>query len=120
MASGNMADGVGHGQHRQAESQGYAEQPDSHLRERCRDHGASTATEGQPERAYRLGRKTLSVHGNPPAESTTAPLHRSTILLQSHMGFKRVLLTHCTPMEPLRRQGGPSGLKMAVIGVSAS
>src|SRR5215475_6857949 len=66
MTAGNMADRVGHGQNGQAKRKGHAEQPDPHLGKGGRDDRAATATEGQPERAYRLGRKTLSVHGNPP------------------------------------------------------
>src|SRR4029453_19504240 len=89
----------------QAESQGYAEQPDSHLGERCRDHGASTATEGQPERANRLGRKTLSVHGNPPLRAPPRRYIEAECYYKVRTDFSAALLTHCATkaaIEPLR------------------
>ncbi len=49
MATGNMSDGVGHGQHGQAEGQRHPGKPDADRRERCRQHGRSASAEYQPE-----------------------------------------------------------------------
>src|SRR3974390_3318641 len=66
MTSGEMTDRIGHCQHGQAESQGYTEQSDTDMRESGRDHCAAASAKRQPERAYALGRKTFSVHHDPP------------------------------------------------------
>ena len=49
MASGDMSDGVGHREHRQAKGDGDTQQTDSHLGECRRQHGTAAPAEDQPE-----------------------------------------------------------------------
>src|SRR6185503_17158831 len=54
MATGHMADRIGHGEERETERKGYAQETDADMRERCSDNGAAASTESQPERADRF------------------------------------------------------------------
>ena len=59
VAAGDVADGIGHGQHRQAEGQRHAREPDAQFRKAGGEHRAAAATEHQPERAEELGAETM-------------------------------------------------------------
>jgi hypothetical protein len=54
-----LTEGIGHGQHGEAERQRDAEKADADLRKGRREHGASAAAEDQPERAQELGPQAL-------------------------------------------------------------
>ena len=51
VSAGDVADGIGHGDHGEAEGQRDADQTDADLGKRGRQHGAAATTEHQPERA---------------------------------------------------------------------
>src|SRR4051794_14234477 len=77
MASGDVADAVGHGQNAQAEGERDAQQPDPDLGERGRDHGAAAAREGQPEGADPLGEVFAAIYMLPLAPRIQSPECRS-------------------------------------------
>lgn len=60
VAAGNVADGVGHGHHGEAESKGHSEKTDPHVREGRREHGAAAPAEHKPKRTEKL--RTIFVH----------------------------------------------------------
>jgi len=62
VAAGNMADGIGHGQHRQAERQRDAGEADAELGKAGGEDRRAASAERQPERADRLGGIFLRVH----------------------------------------------------------
>ena len=64
VAAGDMTDGIGHRHDAQPERQRYAQQSNTDLRKRRRDHGAAAAREGQPKRPDRLGQVFFCVHGD--------------------------------------------------------
>jgi hypothetical protein len=55
MPAGDMAHGVGHGQHRQTESERYADEPDSQFRERGGEDGAAATAKDEPKGAEKFG-----------------------------------------------------------------
>jgi hypothetical protein len=57
MAARHVADGVGHGQDRQAERQGDAGKADPELGKRGGQYGRAAAAENQPRRADELSEK---------------------------------------------------------------
>ena len=57
VATGNMSDGIGHGQDGEAESQRDTEKADPDLRKGSGEDGRAATTEHQPERAETLGRQ---------------------------------------------------------------
>ncbi len=59
----DVADGIGHREHRQAEGERHAEQADAHVREAGSDHGAAATSEGEPEGADALGDAPVDVLG---------------------------------------------------------
>jgi hypothetical protein len=65
MTARDVADGVGHGEHGQAEGERDAKQANADLREGCRDDRAAAAREGEPESADGLGEALTKVHGDP-------------------------------------------------------
>ena len=62
MAARDVADGIGHGQHGQAEGERDAEQADADLGKARGDDGAAAAGEGEPEGADRFGRTFTQIH----------------------------------------------------------
>ena len=69
VAAGDVADGVGHGQHGEAEGERDADEADAEVRgpprqEARREHGAAAAAEDEPERADELGDEFV-FHGGP-------------------------------------------------------
>jgi hypothetical protein len=57
MPARDVADGIGHGEHRQAKGERDAHKTDAKLREASRDHGAAAPAEHQPEGAQELRRQ---------------------------------------------------------------
>ena len=55
MATRDVADGVSHGQHRQAKRQRNAGKTDAKAGKGSRQHGAAATAQHQPERAEELG-----------------------------------------------------------------
>ncbi|MNN21232.1 hypothetical protein D3C81_1345440 [compost metagenome] len=55
MAARNVADGVSHGQHRQAKGQRHAGKADAKAGEGRSQHGAAATAQYQPERAEKFG-----------------------------------------------------------------
>src|SRR4051812_33235019 len=57
MAAGYVANGIGHGKHGETECQTNTQKPDTENRKCRSEHGASAASEDQPERAETLGER---------------------------------------------------------------
>ena len=57
VATRDMTDGIGHGQHGQTERQGDAQQADPHIGEGGSQHGAPAASQYQPEGSHKFSSK---------------------------------------------------------------
>ncbi len=57
MAAGYVADGIRHGKYAEAECQSNPQEPDTENWKSRSQHGASAASEDQPERAETLGER---------------------------------------------------------------
>jgi hypothetical protein len=66
----------------QAERQRDAEQPDAHVRERCREHRASASAEDQNERSYELRHQLLHVPLLRVTESTSLGMKQRKVVLR--------------------------------------
>jgi hypothetical protein len=66
VAAADVADGVGHGQHRQAEGKRDADEADPDLGEFRGEHRAAAATQDKPERAEEFGRELPRHDAGPP------------------------------------------------------
>ena len=87
MAAGNMADGVDHGQHGQAESDGHADEPDAGAGEGRGEDGGAAPAQDQPERAYQLrGELFRQRHGTP---SSSIGCRRPVMLHEARRHAKR-------------------------------
>ena len=64
MPARNMADGIGHGQHRETECQRHPHETYSQLWKRCRKNSAATAAKNQPERTESFSRQPLYHRSN--------------------------------------------------------
>ncbi len=54
MTARNVSDGIGHREDRESEREGHSKEPDSKLGKSRGQYRAPTATEHQPECAYKL------------------------------------------------------------------
>src|SRR5438046_3111979 len=64
MTAGDMPNGIGHCQHRQAEGEGNADESDAEVGEAGREHRRTTTRKHQPECSKELGRDTpRHIHG---------------------------------------------------------
>jgi len=67
MAARDVADGVGHRQHGEAEGEGDAEEADPQFRKGRGEDGRTAAAEGQPERTEEFGGRPthrIVIHGD--------------------------------------------------------
>jgi len=67
VTPGNMADRVRHREHGQPEREGDAEEPNSHIRKRGRQHGAAASSKNQPKCADQLGCTTFTKFHHDPS-----------------------------------------------------
>ena len=105
VASGDVPDGVGHGQHGQTEGQCYPEQTDADLRKRRRQNRAAASPENQPERAEELCER-LFLHSSISFESSFIVTSTSRDLEQEIAeGNFREDLFHRLNVVPLKVPG---------------